>query len=77
MSPICRSSEGNSREANSRVRTSVGHGEQTGGVVLVDEVLVGELLTVDGLTTSALYCRKSGQIQKRVQQAPMAKKARR
>lgn len=45
--------------ANLRVGTSVGHGEQTGAVVLVDEVLVGELLTVDGLATSALYPKSS------------------
>jgi hypothetical protein len=37
-----------------RVGAGVGHGEQTGLVVLQGEVLVGELLTVDGLATSAL-----------------------
>jgi hypothetical protein len=36
------------------VGTSVGHGEETGLVVLVDEVLIGELLTVDGATTSTV-----------------------
>lgn len=41
---------------NLRVGTSVGHGEQTGAVVLVLEVLIGELLAVDGATTGAL-CR--------------------
>nr|XP_003188721.1 hypothetical protein ANI_1_1028064 [Aspergillus niger CBS 513.88] len=40
--------------ANLRVGTSVGHGEETGLVVLVDEVLIGELLTVDGATTGLL-----------------------
>lgn len=40
---------------NLRVGTSVGHGEQTGAVVLVLEVLIGELLTVDGATTGALF----------------------
>ena len=38
-----------------RVGTSVGHGEDTGLGVLVDEVLIGELLTIDGATTGALY----------------------
>lgn len=37
-----------------RVGASVGHGEETGAGVLVDEVLISELLAVDGLTTSAL-----------------------
>lgn len=45
-------------KANLRVGTSVGHGEKTGTVVLVDEVLIGELLAVDGLATSALYSKK-------------------
>jgi hypothetical protein len=36
------------------VGAGVGHGEQTGLVVLQGEVLVGELLTVDGLATSAV-----------------------
>lgn len=45
-------------KANLRVGTSVGHGEKTGAVVLVDEVLIGELLAVDGLATSALYSKK-------------------
>jgi hypothetical protein len=36
------------------VGTSVGHGEETGLVVLVDEVLIGELLTVDGATTGTV-----------------------
>jgi len=38
-----------------RVGTSVGHGEQTGAGVLVDEVLIGELLAVDGATTGTLF----------------------
>ena len=36
------------------VGTSVGHGEKVGLGVLVDEVLVGELHAVDGLTTSTV-----------------------
>ena len=37
-----------------RVGTSVGHGEKSRLGVLAGEVLVSELLTVDGLATSAL-----------------------
>lgn len=37
-----------------RVGAGVGHGEQVGLAVLLLEVLVGELLTVDGLATSTL-----------------------
>jgi len=37
-----------------RVGTGVGHGEEERLVVGELEVLVGELLTVDGLSTSAL-----------------------
>jgi hypothetical protein len=36
------------------VGTSVGHGEDTGAGVLEGEVLISELLTVDGLTTSTV-----------------------
>lgn len=36
------------------VWTSVGHGQQTWSVVLLDKVLVLELLTVDGLTASTV-----------------------
>eukprot|EP00352_Strombidinopsis_acuminata_P006839 CAMPEP_0176368278 /NCGR_PEP_ID=MMETSP0126-20121128/22484_1 /TAXON_ID=141414 ORGANISM="Strombidinopsis acuminatum, Strain SPMC142" /NCGR_SAMPLE_ID=MMETSP0126 /ASSEMBLY_ACC=CAM_ASM_000229 /LENGTH=147 /DNA_ID=CAMNT_0017726467 /DNA_START=235 /DNA_END=675 /DNA_ORIENTATION=+ len=36
------------------VGTSVGHGEDTGTSVLVNEVLVSEFLTVDGLTTGTV-----------------------
>jgi hypothetical protein len=36
------------------VGAGVGHGEQTGAGVLLLEVLVGELLAVDGLATSAV-----------------------
>ena len=36
------------------VGTSVGHGEDTGTVVLVDEVLIGELSSIDGLTTGTV-----------------------
>lgn len=36
------------------VWTSVGHGQQTRSVVLLGEVLVSKLLTVDGLTTSTI-----------------------
>lgn len=39
---------------NLRVRTSVGHGQEERLVVGELEVLVGELLTVDGLSTGAL-----------------------
>ena len=37
-----------------RVWAGVGHGQKSGLGVLLDEVLVGELLTVDGLATGAL-----------------------
>lgn len=37
-----------------RVGTSVGHGEKTRALVADLEVLVGELLTVDGLSTGTL-----------------------
>jgi hypothetical protein len=37
-----------------RVGTSVGHGEKSRLGVLAGEVLVSELLTVDGLATSSL-----------------------
>lgn len=37
-----------------RVGASVGHGQQVGLAVLLLEVLVGELLAVDGLATGAL-----------------------
>ena len=40
--------------ANSRVGTSVGHGEDTRLGVLQLEVLIGELLTVDGTATGTL-----------------------
>ena len=43
------------RKGYIRVGTSVGHREETGASVLQGEVLVGELLTVDGLATSALW----------------------
>lgn len=42
------------RSRNLRVGAGVGHGEEEGLVVGELEVLVGELLTVDGLATSAL-----------------------
>lgn len=41
-------------EWDSRVGASVGHGQEAGAGVLLDEVLIRELLTVDGLTTGAL-----------------------
>jgi hypothetical protein len=41
-------------EVDLRVGASVGHGQQTGAVVLQVEVLIGKLLTVDGLATGAL-----------------------
>lgn len=37
-----------------RVGAGVGHGQQTGAVVLQLEVLIGELLAVDGLATGTL-----------------------
>jgi hypothetical protein len=39
---------------NLRVGAGVGHGQQTGAVVLQLEVLIGKLLAVDGLAASAL-----------------------
>jgi hypothetical protein len=42
------------RGANVRVGAGVGHGEDTGAGVLELEVLVLELLAVDGLATGAL-----------------------
>lgn len=41
-------------EVDSRVGASVGHGQQTGAVVLQLEVLIGKLLAVDGLATGTL-----------------------
>ena len=38
-----------------RVGAGVGHGEQTGAGVLELEVLIGELLAVDGATTGTLF----------------------
>lgn len=52
-SKIGRGSSGET--ADLRVGTSVGHGEQEGLLVLLLEVLIGKLLAVDGLATSALY----------------------
>ena len=42
------------KRSDLRVGASVGHGQQTGLVVLQVEVLVGKLLAVDGLATGAL-----------------------
>jgi hypothetical protein len=61
-----------------RVGTSVGHGEETRLGMELLEVLVGELLTVDGLATSALYhcklrsryCRHSKRTLPRVKSPP-------
>lgn len=39
----------------SRVGAGIGHGEKAGASVLLDEVLIGELLAIDGLATSALF----------------------
>lgn len=47
---------------NLRVRTSVGHREDTRLGVLVDEVLIGELLTVDGAATGTLYSSVSASV---------------
>jgi hypothetical protein len=41
-------------DSNLRVGAGVGHGEKTGAGVLLDEVLIGELLAIDGLATGAL-----------------------
>lgn len=41
-------------EGSLRVGASVSHGEQVGLAVLLLEVLVGELLAVNGLATGAL-----------------------
>lgn len=41
-----------------RVWSGVGHGQKSWLGVLAGEVLIGELLTVDGLSTSALCMRK-------------------
>jgi hypothetical protein len=43
-----------------RVGASVGHGQEELLVVLELEVLIGELIAVDGATTSTLFRRKSG-----------------
>jgi len=45
------------REKNVRVGAGVGHGQKEGLVVGELEVLVGELLAVDGLATSALWSK--------------------
>ena len=49
-----------------RVGAGVGHGEETGAGVLLVEVLVGELLAVDGLAASALliyyFCQFCSQL---------------
>jgi hypothetical protein len=42
------------REGSVRVGAGVGHGQEEGGLMLQLEVLIGELLTVDGLATGAL-----------------------
>jgi len=47
------------RNQNVRVGASVGHGEQTGLGVGNVEVLIGELVTVDGLATGTLFNRYS------------------
>lgn len=40
---------------NLRIGTSVSHREKTVLGVLLDEVLIRELVTIDGFTASALY----------------------
>ena len=40
---------------NIRVGASISHGEQTGLFVLQLKVLVGKLVAIDGLATSALF----------------------
>lgn len=46
------------------VGSSVGHGEDTRSSVLEDEVLISELLTVDGLATSAVASGEVCKIEK-------------
>lgn len=48
------------------VGPSIGHGEDSGSSVLQDEVLVGELLTIDGLATSAIVVREIAALQHEV-----------
>jgi len=43
------------RHDNIRVRTSVGHGQKEGVLVGKLEVLISELLAVDGLSTGSLW----------------------
>jgi hypothetical protein len=50
-------------KTNLRVGTSVGHGQQTGLGVLELEVLIGELLAVDGATTGALLEKRDVSIE--------------
>ncbi len=50
----CQQCFGTKVRACLRVGTSIGHGQKSWLGVLAGEVLVGELLTVDGLATSAL-----------------------
>ena len=57
--------KGVERGKNVRVRTSVGHGEETRLVVIELEVLVGELLTVDGLAASTLIIVSINLIQRK------------
>jgi len=40
---------------NIRIGTSISHRKKTLFVVLLDEVLIGELVTIDGFAASALY----------------------
>lgn len=54
MAPSMHKHKSRARGRDLRVGTGVGHGEQEGAVVLALEVLVAELLAVDGLATSAL-----------------------
>ena len=46
---------------NIRVGASVGHGQEEGLGVLELEVLVGELLAIDGLAAGALQCVSHGE----------------
>jgi hypothetical protein len=52
--------------AHVRIRSSIGHGQQTGAAVLLGEVLVGELLTVDRLAAGAVAAREVATLQHEV-----------
>ena len=45
---------------------SVGHGQQTGAVVLQLEVLIGKLLSVDGLSSGTVTLEKQAMVRKQI-----------